>query len=130
MLNNSKDDLGKFDPKSDESVFVRYSCSSKVYVFNKRTLCFEESVYVIFDESGNLNNIDMKDDDDLLQLFKLQNNATSRTEEEVNLDSDVADLTQSKKVIEDYQPAMESGLSNGASQVETHPPVNVDSKDE
>ena len=36
VLNNGKDDLGKFDPRSDEGVFVRYSSSSKAYrIFNK-----------------------------------------------------------------------------------------------
>ena len=38
VLNNGKDDLGKFDPRSDEGVFVRYSSASKEYrIFNKRT---------------------------------------------------------------------------------------------
>ena len=38
VLNNGKDDLGKFDPRSDEGVFVGYSLSTKAYiVFNKRT---------------------------------------------------------------------------------------------
>lgn len=73
MLNNSKDDLRKFDFRSDEGVFVGYSFSSKAYkVSNKKTLCIEKSFHVVFDESGDLKNIDMKDDNDLLELFKLQ----------------------------------------------------------
>lgn len=45
----------KFDSKSDEVAFVGYSSISKAYgVFNKRTLCVEESVYVVCDESGKL----------------------------------------------------------------------------
>ena len=44
VLNNGKDDLGKFDPRSDEGVFVGYSLSTKAYiVFNKRTQCIEEN---------------------------------------------------------------------------------------
>ena len=36
VLNNGKDDLGKFDPRSDKGVFVGYSSSSKAYrIFNK-----------------------------------------------------------------------------------------------
>ncbi|XP_070023318.1 uncharacterized protein [Nicotiana sylvestris] len=47
--NNGKDNLGKFDPKSDEGIFLRYSPSSRAYrVYNKRTLCIEESIHVIF----------------------------------------------------------------------------------
>ena len=53
--NNGKDDLGKFDPRSDEAIFLGYSSHSKAYkVFNKRTLCVEESVHVLFDESNSL----------------------------------------------------------------------------
>ena len=51
VLNNGKDDLGKFDAIIDEGVFVGYSSISKSYtIFNKRTLCMEESVHVKFDE--------------------------------------------------------------------------------
>ena len=52
MHNNGKNWLSKFDPLSDEAVFVGYSIHNKAYrVYNKRTLCVEESVHVIFDES-------------------------------------------------------------------------------
>ena len=51
--NNGKDNLGKFDSKSDEGIFLGYSLSSKAYrVFNKRTLVVEESMHVIFDETN------------------------------------------------------------------------------
>lgn len=61
VLNNGKDDLGKFDARSDKGVFVGYSSTSKAYkVFNKRTLCVEENMHVKFDELGtkNENNTD------------------------------------------------------------------------
>ena len=49
--NNGKDALRKFDPRSDEAIFLSYSSNSKAYkVFNKRTLCAEKSVHVLFDE--------------------------------------------------------------------------------
>ena len=47
---NIKDYLTKFDPKSSEGVFLRYSNTSKAYrVFNLRTLMIEESLNVVFD---------------------------------------------------------------------------------
>ncbi|PKU66353.1 Retrovirus-related Pol polyprotein from transposon TNT 1-94 [Dendrobium catenatum] len=50
--NNGKSALGKFDPKSDEGIFVGYSSVGKSYrVFNKRTLVIEETTHVVFDES-------------------------------------------------------------------------------
>ena len=48
--NNGKDGFGKFDPRSDEAIFLWYSSHSKTYkVFNKRTLYFEESVHVFIE---------------------------------------------------------------------------------
>ncbi|KAH9801427.1 hypothetical protein KPL71_001026 [Citrus sinensis] len=50
---NTKDNLGKFYPKSDVGIFLGYSNSSKAYrVYNKRTLVVEESMHVTFDESN------------------------------------------------------------------------------
>ncbi|KAH9658634.1 hypothetical protein KPL70_023569 [Citrus sinensis] len=50
---NTKDNLCKFDPKSDVGIFLGYSNSSKAYtVYNKRTLVVEESMHVTFDESN------------------------------------------------------------------------------
>lgn len=52
ILNNGKDNLGKFDAKAGEGIFLGYSQSSKAYtVYNKRLLIIEESVHVSFDES-------------------------------------------------------------------------------
>ncbi|KAJ9556623.1 LOW QUALITY PROTEIN: hypothetical protein OSB04_011237 [Centaurea solstitialis] len=49
---NDRDDLGKFEPKSDESIFIGYSHNSKAYrVFNKRTRTILESSNVDFSET-------------------------------------------------------------------------------
>lgn len=70
MLINGKEEIGKFDSKSDKGVFVGYSISNKPYrVFNKRTFCVKESVHVIYDESGNMKNHGDKDDSDLEKLL-------------------------------------------------------------
>ena len=69
--NNGKDALGKFDLRSDEAIFLGYSSHSKAYkVFNKRTLCVEESVNVLFDESNSLSENDVQDEDFELGLTK------------------------------------------------------------
>ena len=50
---NTKDNLGKFDAKSNVGIFLGYSSSSKAYrVFNKKTMVVKESVHVVFDESN------------------------------------------------------------------------------
>lgn len=69
VLNNGKDDLGKFDARSDEGVFIGYSSTSKAYrVFNKRTLCVEKSMHMTFNESEK---IDVhKGDHEMEELIK------------------------------------------------------------
>ena len=55
ILNNGKDNLGKFDAKNDEGIFLGYSLTSKAFrMFNKRTLVVEQFIYVIFDKSNPL----------------------------------------------------------------------------
>ena len=51
--NNDKNNLGKFDARSDEGIFVGYLMHSKAYrIYNKSTKMIEESIRVIFDESN------------------------------------------------------------------------------
>jgi len=51
--------------------FLGYSSHSKAYkVFNKRTLCVEESVHVLFDESNSLIEDNAQDDDFELGLAR------------------------------------------------------------
>src|SRR4051812_823419 len=70
VLNNEKDNLGKFDEKSDEGIFLGYSLSSKAYrIYNKRTLTIEESMHVSFDETNTSKEEEVVcDDDDPLDL--------------------------------------------------------------
>ena len=50
---NTKDNLGKFDVKSYEVIFVEYSNTSKAYrVFNRSTLTIGESIHVKFEKSN------------------------------------------------------------------------------
>ena len=56
--NNGKDNLGKFDPRSDEGIFLGYSSSSKAYkVLNERLNKVEESIHVIFNEKSVLKSL-------------------------------------------------------------------------
>lgn len=84
ILNNGKKDLDNFDIKSDEGVFVGYSSSNKAYrVFNKRTQCLEESVYVIIDDSGEVEKLKHQDEaefEELLQFHKDSVNADQNNE--------------------------------------------------
>jgi len=46
-----RENLGKFDSKSDEGIFLGYSTNSRAYrVFNKRTETVMESINVVIDD--------------------------------------------------------------------------------
>ncbi|KAI3728046.1 hypothetical protein L6452_16674 [Arctium lappa] len=48
---NDRENLGKFDPKADEGIFVGYSLTSKAFrVYNLRRNCIDESIHVKFDD--------------------------------------------------------------------------------
>jgi len=58
-------------PRSDGAIFLGYSSHSKTYkVFNKRTLCVEESVHMLFDETNSLFESDAQDEEYELGLVR------------------------------------------------------------
>ena len=60
---NDQENLGKFDAKSDEGIFLGYSTSSRAYrVYNKRTKTVMESINVEIDDA--ITKIEMVDDEE------------------------------------------------------------------
>ena len=58
---NDRENLGKFDAKSDEGIFLGYSTTSRAYrVFNKRTMTVMESINVEIDDA--ITKVEMIDD--------------------------------------------------------------------
>ena len=54
VINNRKDNFGKFDAKVDESIFNVYSNSRQCFwISNKKTLNMVESVHISFDETNS-----------------------------------------------------------------------------
>ena len=81
--------MDKFDPKSDEGIFLGYSSRSKAYkIYNKRILTIEESIHVNFDESYNkIINLENEENDQENQVRKLENNKNLSKLEEVKNNS-------------------------------------------
>jgi len=53
-LHNGKNNLGKFDLKADEGIFLGYSLHSHAYrVYNRRTIVVKESMHIAFDETDH-----------------------------------------------------------------------------
>jgi len=73
LILNARENLGKFDAKSDEGIFLGYFVNSRAYrIYNKRTKMVIESINVVIDdaipekiieESGNASNLKKNDDD-------------------------------------------------------------------
>ena len=60
---NDRENLGKFDAKSDEGIFLGYSTTCRAYrVFNKRTKTVMESINVKIDDA--LTKVEMIDDEE------------------------------------------------------------------
>jgi len=51
IMNNGKENMGKFDEKDDNGIFIGYSSTSQAYrIYNKRLMIVKEFVHVVFDE--------------------------------------------------------------------------------
>ncbi|CAN1248499.1 Retrovirus-related Pol polyprotein from transposon TNT 1-94 [Linum perenne] len=62
---NTKDNLGKFDARSNEAIFLGYSLHSKAYrVFNLSTKKVEESIHVVFNDKASSPHQNSVDDPD------------------------------------------------------------------
>ena len=86
ILNNGKENLGKFDEKADNGIFIGYSSNSHAYrVYNKRLMIVEESVHVVFDE------VDHKD---------LKPSKNSTEEDEQNIIMQKLDCCPEKQLID------------------------------
>ena len=60
---NDRENLGKFDAKSDEGIFLGYSTTSRAYrVFNKRNKMVMESINVKIDDA--ITKVEMVDDEE------------------------------------------------------------------
>ena len=72
FLLNTRDNLDKFDAKSDEGIFLGYSSRRKAYrVFNKRTNSIKESLHDSFDEYFDKFVHSATNDDDFVQIKSL-----------------------------------------------------------
>ncbi|KAI0519487.1 hypothetical protein KFK09_006935 [Dendrobium nobile] len=96
ILNNGKHPVGKFDPKSNEGVFLGYSSVGKAYrIFNKRALVVEKSTHVVFDESDKPSESKIEDD----EIEVIQGVETMTFEESVEPQEDLYSSSHPKELI-------------------------------
>ena len=89
ILNNGKDQIGKFDAKMDEGIFLGYATNSHAYkVYNKILMIVEASRHMIFGETNLklqdqvVKNID--DEDILLEKQPVAVNESTEREKQSN----------------------------------------------
>ena len=64
---NNREQLGKFQPKSDKGVFLGYSLNSRAYrVYNLRTKTIMESINVVIDDFNDVSSESSEDEIDIL----------------------------------------------------------------
>ena len=116
---NDRENLGKFDAKSDECIFLGYSTTSRAYrVFNKRTKIVMESINVKIDDA--LTKVEMIDDG--------EGRSTKEPDVEIEaLDIEVEEFT-SEEESTSMNPRMEtrstSRTSSPLTPPEVHPPIS------
>ena len=94
---NTKDNLDKFDAKSDEGIFLGYSLHYKTYgVFNKRTKVVVESLHVRFDEIFTPDIVN-NDCDDLPHLHDILLNENTNVRIDQVIQLEVEDTLSLKK---------------------------------
>ena len=116
---NDRENLGKFDAKSDESIFLGYSTTSRAYrVFNKRTKIVMESINVKIDDA--IAKVEMVDDGERLSTKE-------HTVEVEALDIEVEGSTPEKELTP-MNPRMETRSTSRTSSTltppEVHPPIS------
>ncbi|GJV18614.1 retrovirus-related pol polyprotein from transposon TNT 1-94 [Tanacetum coccineum] len=108
---NTKDHLTKFDPKSNEGVFLGYSQNSKAYIIlNNHTIKIEESLNVNFDETPPPSKTSPLVDDDLDEEEAI------KVTEKKNLENDIEDETleidEVVNIKESNNPPLENVIGN------------------
>ncbi|KAK0608504.1 hypothetical protein LWI29_031711 [Acer saccharum] len=100
---NDRDQLGKFDAKSDEGIFIGYALNSRAYrVFNLKTLSVMESSNVVFDDTRLKSNdheekVIFSDDSPLEEVVVSPNVGTSNVNNNDTQPIDRVPLLNSKK---------------------------------
>ncbi|XP_073153828.1 uncharacterized protein [Henckelia pumila] len=123
--NNGKTHLTALDVRSDAGLFLGYSSVSKTYrVFNTKTLTFEESVHIVFDETSVANESpSLNDLSNRIEDSKLD----SDNEEEIQIRRNRENLCEPEQ-IEEQRPE-EPPIDNEVPK-NTDPVENQDDQDQ
>lgn len=127
ILNNGKENLGKFDSKADEGIFLGYAQSSKAFrVYNKRLKIVEESVHVSFDESYPKNvGKDVFFDDAVISTESILKDQDDQSYEPLLAKVVEESGIVSKEEVKDEKETHEENLPDEWKTVKDHPIENI-----
>ncbi|XP_021721230.1 uncharacterized protein LOC110688773 [Chenopodium quinoa] len=81
--NNGKKNLGKFDERSEEAIFLGYASDRKTYrVYNKISMCVEESIHIIFDEVNQFVSVQEQEDDNDFEIGLIRDRDEEETQKQ------------------------------------------------
>ncbi|XP_021731349.1 uncharacterized protein LOC110698260 [Chenopodium quinoa] len=84
--NNGKKNLGKFDERSEEAIFLGYASDSKAYrVYNKSSMCVEESIHIIFDEVNQFVSVQEQEDDNDFEIGLIRDRDEEETQKQTQI---------------------------------------------
>ena len=125
---NDREQLGKFQAKSDKSVFLGYSINSRAYrVFNLRTKTIMESINVVVDDfaddSKKEEGIYLVDEaEDQLQKINVTPDVVMQDVEENKIEPSIATTSAMKDVTDIFDPT----IRDPPTRIEkNHPTVNI-----
>ena len=119
---NDRENLGKFDAKSDEGIFLGYSTNSQSYrVYNKCTKIVMESINVVIDDT--ISEKDINDDGEGPNLKKNEGNDNMSQGEDAEIESPGKELTP---LISRRETRSTQGSSSPLTSLEAQPPISRD----
>ncbi|XP_021747562.1 uncharacterized protein LOC110713418 [Chenopodium quinoa] len=81
--NNGKKNLGKFDERREEAIFLGYASDRKAYkVYNKSSMCVEESIHIIFDEVNQFLSVQELEDDNDFEIGLIRDRDEEETQKQ------------------------------------------------
>lgn len=80
---NDRDQLSKFDARSDKEMFLGYASNSRAYrVYNLKTRTIQVSMYIVLDDASGL--LEKAEDDDLSTLIEEMSSTKTDTSDRGN----------------------------------------------
>ena len=119
---NDRENLGKFDAKSDEGIFLGYSTNSRAYrVYNKRTKTVMESINIVIDDTISEKDVDEDGEGPSLRKNEGDNNMSQSDDGERESPENESTPPTTRR-----ETRLTQGSSSPLTPLEVQPPISHD----